>query len=69
MSGFMGAIEGVVGGIDGAFGGGGGDFLSELMQAFAGNAAQSSGSGNGNNTMGEIGQVASDVLPLLAMFG
>jgi hypothetical protein len=64
MSGFMGAIEGVVGGMEGAFGGGdlGGDFLSELMDAFAGSSAQ------GNGSTGEVGQIASDVLPLVAAF-
>ena len=66
MSGFMGAIEGVAGGIEGAFGGGGsGDFLSELMDAFAGSAAQNSG---GGSTEGEMGKIASDVLPLVAAF-
>ncbi len=64
MSGFMGAIEGIVGGMDGGLGGG--DFLSELMDAFEGSAAQNGGSGNG--TMNEVGQIASDVLPLVAAF-
>jgi len=63
MSGFLGAIEGVVGGIAGDFGGGD-DFLSELLDAVEGSSA----SGNGNSTMDEIGEIASDVLPLLAAF-
>jgi len=64
MSGFMGAIEGIAGGIEGVLGGG--DFLSELLDAFGGSSAQSSGGGSG--TMGEIGQIAGDVLPLVAAF-
>lgn len=67
MSGFLGAIEGVVGGIEGALGGGGlggGDFLSELMDAFEGSASQNNSSGSTS----EIGQIASDVLPLVAAF-
>lgn len=64
MSGFLGAIEGVVGGMDGVFGGGSGNFLSELMDAFAGSAAQNSG----NGTTNEMGQVVSDVLPIVASF-
>jgi hypothetical protein len=69
MSGFLGAIEGVAGGIEGALGGGGfgsGDFLSELMEAFAGSAAQNNGGGSG--TAGEMGKVASDMLPLVSAF-
>jgi hypothetical protein len=67
MSGFLGAVEGVAGGIEGAFGGGGGgDFLSELMDAFAGSAAQNSGGGSG--TSDEMGKIASDVLPLVSAF-
>ena len=56
MSGFLGAIEGAVGDIAGGFGGG--DFLSELLDAFEGTAAQGSGNSNGNGTMSEIGQIA-----------
>jgi hypothetical protein len=70
MGGIFGAIEGVVGGITGDFGGGG-DFLSELMDAFEGSAAGSAGGNNssgGNNTVSEIGQIASDVLPIVAAF-
>jgi hypothetical protein len=68
MSGFMGAIEGIVGGIEGGLGGGGGgNFLSELLDAFGGSASQSN-SGGGSGTMGEIGQIAGDVLPLVAAF-
>lgn len=65
LSGIEGAIGGAVGDIFGG-GSGGGDFLSELMDAFDGGSSQSSGSGSG--TMGDIGQIAGDVLPLLAMF-
>jgi hypothetical protein len=61
----MGAIEGIVGGMDGGLGGG--DFLSELMNAFEGSAVQNGGN-SGNGTMNEMGQVASDVLPLVAAF-
>ena len=64
MSGFMGAIEGIVGGMEGGMGGG--DFLSELMDAFEGAGAQ--GGGGSNGTASEMGQIASDVLPLVAAF-
>jgi hypothetical protein len=64
MSGFLGAIEGVVGGVAGAFGGGDGDFLSELMSAFEGANSQ----GNSNSTGSEIGQIAEDMLPIVASF-
>jgi len=67
MSGFLGAIEGVVGGIAGDFGGGD-DFLTELLDAFEGNAAASNAGSNGNNTVSEIGEIASDVLPIVAAF-
>ncbi len=63
FSGIEGAIGGAVNDILGG-GSGGGDFLSELMDAFDGGSSQSSG---GGGTMGEIGQIAGDVLPLLAM--
>ena len=62
FDGIMGAIDGIVGGLDG---GGGGDFLSELMDAFARSGSQGGGS---NCTMSEIGQIAGDVLPLVAAF-
>lgn len=62
FDGIMGAIGGIMGGLDG---GGGGDFLSELMDVLEGSNSQ--GSGN-NNTMGEIGQIAGDVLPMVAAF-
>jgi hypothetical protein len=81
MSGFIGAIEGVVGDIAGAAGGG--DFLGELMQALEGtmaqsssNASTSSNSGDpaassnsgGSSTGSEIAQIAGDVLPIVAAF-
>jgi hypothetical protein len=62
-------IEGAIGGIASAFegGSGGGNFLSELMDVFGG-GSQSQGSGGGSGTMGEIGQIAQDVLPLAMAF-
>jgi len=63
FGGIMDAVEGIAGAFDG---GGGGDFLSELLDAFAGSSAQ--GSSGGNGTMSEIGQIAGDVLPLVAAF-
>jgi hypothetical protein len=63
FDGIMGAVDGIVGGLEGGMGGG--DFLSELMDAFEGSGSQSSG---GSGTMGEIGQIAGDVLPLVAAF-
>ena len=62
FDGIMGAVDGIVGGLEGGMGGG--DFLSELMDAFEGSGSQGSGGG----TMGEIGQIAGDVLPLVAAF-
>jgi hypothetical protein len=64
FDGIMGAVDGIVGGLDG--GAGGGNFLSELMDAFEGSGSQ--GSGGSNGTMSEIGQIAGDVLPLVAAF-
>lgn len=82
MSGFVGAIEGVVSDIAGAAGGG--DFLGELMQALEGTMSQSSsnastsssnagdppGSSNsgGSSTGSEIAQIAGVVLPIVAAF-
>jgi hypothetical protein len=62
MSGFLGAVEGIVGGVAGGFTGG--DFMSELLNAFGETAAQNSG----NSTTNEMGQVVSDVLPIVASF-
>jgi hypothetical protein len=57
-------IEGAIGDIAGAFdggGSGGGNFLSELLDAFGGGQSQG-GSGS------EIGQIAQAVLPLALSF-
>ena len=59
------AIGGIASALDG--GSGGGNFLSELMDVFGGgNSSQSQGGGSG--TMGEIGKIAQDVMPLVAAF-
>ncbi len=66
---FLSGIEGAIGGIASALeggGSGGGNFLSELMDVFGGGGSQSQGGGSG--TMGEIGQIAQDVLPLAMAF-
>ena len=69
MGGIIGDIAGAVGDIFGggsSSGGGGGNFLSELLGAFDG--GQSGGSSGSNSGMAEVGQIAGDVLPLLACF-
>lgn len=79
MSGFLGAIEGVVGAVAGDMGGG--DFLGELMNVLEQSMAQSSsnaasssdpaGSSNAGGTSStgsEIAQIAGDVLPIVAAF-
>ena len=81
MSGFLGAIEGLVGDMAGGMTGGDGNFLSELMnvlesgmsQSSSNASASSSTSGSSNaggssNTGSEIAQIAGEVLPIVAAF-
>jgi hypothetical protein len=70
MDGILGAIGGAMSGVEDLFGGGsggGGGFLGELLSAIEGGGG-SDGNSQGGGGMGEIGQIAGDVLPMLAMF-
>jgi hypothetical protein len=76
MSDIMGAIESVVGDIAGGMtGSGGGNFLTELMNALEGGGGQSSSNASGgsnssgsSSTGSEIMKIAGDVLPIVAAF-
>ncbi len=62
---FLSGIEGAIGDIAGALeggGSGGGNFLSELLDAFGGGQSQGGSGGS------EIGQIAQAVLPLALSF-